>query len=89
MEKLTKDMRKTLDDAFKEIEKVMSRCVDDLELSKEKCTKEYVLKVLEHYKKYHPDQRLIVESPKGYADLKIGEALIFEGMDGSIVIDSE
>lgn len=87
--RMTKDMRKTLDDAFKEIEKVMSRCVDDLELSEEKCTKEYVLKVLEYYKKYHPDQRLIVESPKGFADLKIGEALIFEGMDGSIVIDSE
>ena len=34
-------------------------------------------------------QKIIVETPNGSVELKIGDALIYEGMGGEIVIDSE
>lgn len=48
-----------------------------------------VIKQLNKLKEEHPDQVIIVETPKGTVSLKIGDALIYEGMRGEIVIDSE
>lgn len=48
-----------------------------------------VIKYLDKLKKENPNQTLIVETPKGSVELKIGDALIYEGMRGEIVIDSE
>ena len=48
-----------------------------------------VINYLKNLKKENPNQVIIVETPKGTVELKIGDALIYEGMRGEIVIDSE
>lgn len=48
-----------------------------------------IIKNLDKLKKEYPDQQIIVETPQGTATVKIGDALIYEGMCGEIVIDSE
>ena len=48
-----------------------------------------VVNYLKKLKKENPNQVIIVETPKGTVKLKIGDALIYEGMGGEIVIDSE
>ena len=48
-----------------------------------------VIKYLDKFKKENPNQVIIVETPKGSVELKIGDALIYVGGDGEIVIDSE
>lgn len=47
------------------------------------------IKMLDKIKKVNPDQVIIVETPKGSVDLKLGDALIYEDGHGTIVIDSE
>ena len=51
--------------------------------------KDKVIKQLEKLKAECPDQEIIMETPKGTVSLRIGDALIYEGMCGEIVIDSE
>ena len=48
-----------------------------------------IIKKLDKLKAEHPEQEIIVETPNGSVELKIGDALIYEGMRGEIVIDSE
>lgn len=48
-----------------------------------------IVEVMNKLKADNPDQILIVETPEGTVRLRIGEALIYEGMNGEIVIDSE
>jgi len=48
-----------------------------------------VVKYLHQFQKENPKQVIIVETPNGTAELKIGDALIYEGMRGEIIIDSE
>jgi len=51
--------------------------------------KNKTIKVLDELKKKEPEQEIIVETSSGTVCLKIGDALIYEGMKGEIVIDSE
>ena len=51
--------------------------------------KNLIIKSLELFKRKNPDQKVIVETPNGTVEFKIGNALIYEGMRGEIVIDSE
>ena len=48
-----------------------------------------IIRKLDKLKAEHPEQKIIVETPNGSVELKIGDALIYEGMCGEIVIDSE
>lgn len=48
-----------------------------------------VIKYLDRFKKEHPEQIFIVETPYGTVEFKIGDALIYDAPDGCIVIDSE
>lgn len=48
-----------------------------------------VIGVLNKLKKNHPDQMLIVETPGGTVEVRLGDVIIYEGMDREIVIDSE
>ena len=48
-----------------------------------------IIRKLDKLKTEHPEQKIIVETPNGSVELKIGDALIYEGMRGEIVIDSE
>lgn len=48
-----------------------------------------VIDCLDELKERHPNQEIIVETPKGTVSFKIGDALIYEGNGGEIVIDSE
>lgn len=50
---------------------------------------EELIKHLEKFKREHPEQVLIVETSEGTVHLKIGMALIYESMNGELVIDSE
>ena len=50
---------------------------------------EKLIKLLDKVKKENPEQCLIVETPNGSVELKIGDALIYEDIYGCIVIDSE
>lgn len=54
-----------------------------------KMNRNKIIKKLDKLKEEHPEQVIIVETPNGSAQLKIGDALIYEGMGGEIVIDSE
>ena len=51
--------------------------------------KEKVIKQLDKLKEEFPNQEIIVETLKGTVSLKIGDANIYEGIRGEIVIDSE
>lgn len=55
----------------------------------ERMDRDKIIKKLDKLKAEHPEQKIIVETPKGSVELKIGDALIYEGMRGEIVIDSE
>lgn len=48
-----------------------------------------IINQLHELKKNHPDQVILIETPNGTVSLKIGEAQIFEGMRGEIVVDNE
>lgn len=48
-----------------------------------------IISKLDKLKNDHPEQTIIVETPNGTVELKIGNALIYEGVGGEIVIDSE
>ena len=63
--------------------------IEKLEVNEEKISIDNAISVLDKLKLVHPEQKIIVETPKGSVDLKIGDALIYEGMRGEIVIDSE
>lgn len=51
--------------------------------------KEKIIHCLDKLKKENPEQIIVVETPKGCVECKIGDAIIYEGMTGEIVIDSE
>ena len=51
--------------------------------------KDKVIKQLEKLMVEYPNQEIVVETPNGTVSLKIGDALIYEGGNGEIVIDSE
>lgn len=48
-----------------------------------------VLNVLDRLKSTHPEQAIVVETPNGSVEVRIGDTLIYEGLNGEIVIDSE
>lgn len=48
-----------------------------------------IIEALNKLKTDHPDQTLIMETPVGTLELRIGDAVIYEGMNREIVIDSE
>lgn len=48
-----------------------------------------IFEVLNTFKDQYPEQVILAETPYGAVDMKIGDALIYEGMNGEIVIDSE
>lgn len=52
-------------------------------------SKDNLIKYLDKFKKECPDQIIIAETPNGTVWFKIGEALIYEGMGGEVVMDSE
>jgi len=47
------------------------------------------IEALDKLKESSPGQIVIAETPEGTVRLKIGDALIYEGMGGELVIDSE
>lgn len=51
--------------------------------------KDKTIKILDELKKNNPEQEICVETPSGSVSLQIKDALIYEGMCGEIVIDSE
>ena len=53
--------------------------------AKEEC----IIDILNELKNRNPEQSIVVESPDGVVNMKIGDAMIYEGMSGEIVIDSE
>ena len=63
--------------------------IEKLEMAEEEISIDDVISVLDKLKLTHPEQVIIVETPNGSVELKIGDALIYEGMRGEIVIDSE
>ena len=48
-----------------------------------------VIKCLDRYKKVNPNTVVIVERPSEGGDIKIGDALIYEGINHELVIDAE
>lgn len=48
-----------------------------------------VIKCLNQYKKVNPNTVIIVEQPSDNGDIKIGDALIYEGVNYELVIDAE
>lgn len=50
---------------------------------------DYIIECLDKLKREHPDQEIVLETPKGTVSLKIGDANIYEGIRGELVMDSE
>ena len=48
-----------------------------------------IVDYLDKLKEKNPEQYLIVETKQGTVSLKLGEAMIYEGRNGELVIDSE
>lgn len=48
-----------------------------------------VIKCLDRYKKVSPNTVIIVEHPSDGRDIKIGDALIYEGVNHELVINAE
>lgn len=48
-----------------------------------------VIKCFDRYKKVNPNTVIIVEHPSDGGHIKIGDALIYEGMNHELVIDAE
>ena len=63
--------------------------IEEIEKDEEVIDRNYVIHILDKLKSEHPEQKIIVETPQGSVELKIGDALIYEGMGGEIVVDSE
>lgn len=58
-------------------------------VSKKNMNKDKIINKLDRLKEDNPEQVIIVETPNGSVDCKIGDANIYEGCNGEIVIDSE
>lgn len=48
-----------------------------------------VIRLLDKLKEQNGEQVIIVETPNGTVDIKLKDALIYEGCNGEIVLDSE
>lgn len=48
-----------------------------------------VIKALDKLKKEYPDTEVCIETDHGTVSCRIGDALIYDGMDGSVMIDAE
>lgn len=55
----------------------------------ETMNRDEIIHQLEKLQVDHPEQKIIVETPDGTISLRIGDAMIYEGMNREIVIDSE
>lgn len=55
----------------------------------EAMNKDEIMHQLEKLQVDHPEQKIIVETPDGTVSFRIGDAMIYEGMNEEIVIDSE
>lgn len=51
--------------------------------------KDKIINLLDELKEINEYQVIIVETPDGTVDTNLGRALIYEGCNGEIVIDSE
>ena len=63
--------------------------IEKLDVNEEEINIDDAISILDKLKSIHPEQKIIVETPNGSVELKIGDALIYESMRGEIVIDSE
>lgn len=57
--------------------------------TKEEKLREKVVKSLKELQSISPNQRIYVETPNKTASCRLGDAHIFETIDGQIAIDSE
>lgn len=48
-----------------------------------------IIRKLEKFQADHPGQEFIMETPEGTVSLRIGNTIIYEGMNREIVFDSE
>jgi len=76
-------------DAIKNLKNVESENTIGNNTNGEEKLKEKIIKLLDELKSVNPNQQIYVETPNGMASCKLGDALIFESMDGQIAIDSE
>ena len=51
--------------------------------------KDNIIRDICKLKNKNPDQIFCIETPNGTVSCKLSDAIIYVGMDGSIVIDSE
>ena len=63
--------------------------IEKLEVNEEEISIDNAISVLDKLRSTHPEQKIIAETPQGTVELKIGDALIYEGICGEIIIDSE
>lgn len=47
------------------------------------------MKYMKQFQKENPDQIIIVETPDYHVRMRLGDALVFEGILGEIVFDNE
>lgn len=67
----------------------MATMREEVYVGGEAMSRDEIISNLDKLKNDHPEQIIIVETPNGTVELKIGDAIIYEGMGGEIVIDSE
>lgn len=48
-----------------------------------------LVEILDWYKKHYPDLNICLDTPKFSAEDRLGNCMIYLGMDGSLVLDAE
>ena len=86
-EKVEKYRRMYLDEVQKNLE--LTKQLEEKTDKLENITIDTVVNALTGLKKVNKDQKVLMETPEGSLYLKLGDALIYEGCVGELVLDSE
>ena len=79
-------MRPVLDDLVN----ITRKRIEEVTDGHEEINIDRVIHILDRFKENYPDQKIIVEAPNGSSfEVKICEAMIYEGNNGELVIDTE
>ena len=89
MATMREDIYDALYPMFEELVDTTCKHIEEIENNKDDINIDYIIKTLDKLKSINPEQKFVIETYSGSVELQIGDALIYEGINGEIVIDSE
>ena len=89
MSRMREEVYEKLHPMFEALVDITCGHIEKLETNEEEIDVYDVIDALDNLKLKSPEQKIIIDTPYGSAKVKIGDAQIYEGNNGEIVIDSE